>query len=248
MHLNSAPFVTFLRYLLLPTVINIFILIVLFYIVYKKLWQHSPKSVPVFVKVDSSLGKVSLFALSLLVLLIIYKIISTVFAMRWQPSLAVIALVAAAPVILFSKRRLQVIKSIDWRTLVFFVAMFILMRAVWDAGVLQDLLQQYNLNLHHSSVIMLLSVVLSQLISNVPLVALYLPVLQHLHLGVEQFMALAGGSTVAGNFWILGAASNVIILQAALKQKNAGFRISRFLMLGIPLGLINLLVLWLFLH
>jgi len=44
-------------------------------------------------------------------------------------------------------------------------------------------------------VVMLVSVVLSQLISNVPLVALYLPVLKHAGAGTQAYMALAAAST-----------------------------------------------------
>jgi Na+/H+ antiporter NhaD/arsenite permease-like protein len=61
--------------------------------------------------------------------------------------------------------------------------------------------------------IMVLSATLSQLLSNVPLVALYLPMLANLN--VQSLMVLAEGSTIRGNFLILGAASNVIIIQNA---------------------------------
>ena len=56
-------------------------------------------------------------------------------------------------------------------------------------------------------------------------------------------MALAAGSTIAGNFLILGAASNVIIIQNAEKQGGTlGF--FEFARVGIPLGFLNLLVYW----
>jgi len=65
--------------------------------------------------------------------------------------------------------------------------------------------------------ILVLSATLSQLISNVPLTALYLPILANPD--VQSLMALAAGSTIAGNFLILGATSHVIIIQNA---ENAG--------------------------
>lgn len=56
-------------------------------------------------------------------------------------------------------------------------------------------------------------------------------------------MALAAGSTVAGNFLILGAASNVIIAQHAEKHRvTLGFH--TFAMAGVPLALMNLAVYW----
>ena len=65
--------------------------------------------------------------------------------------------------------------------------------------------------------ILTLSIGLSQLISNVPFVALYLPAMG-IAVSQRQLMALAAGSTIAGNLLILGAASNVIIIQNAEKE------------------------------
>jgi len=60
----------------------------------------------------------------------------------------------------------------------------------------------------------------------------------------EALMALAAGSTIAGNLLILGAASNVIIIQHAEKHEaTLGF--FEFARIGIPLGFANLLIYWL---
>jgi len=59
----------------------------------------------------------------------------------------------------------------------------------------------------------------------------------------ESLMALAAGSTIAGNLLILGAASNVIIIQHAEKHEaTLGF--FEFARVGIPLGFANLLIYW----
>ena len=63
------------------------------------------------------------------------------------------------------------------------------------------------------SVIMVVSLLFSQFVSNVPAVALYLPWLQKMQLTQTELLALACGSTFAGNFLIIGAASNIIIIQ-----------------------------------
>ena len=131
---------------------------------------------------------------------------------------------------------------VDWRTLVFFIAMFVLMASVWNSGLLQAALAKTQLNLRYSVVVLWLSALVSQFISNVPAVALYLPVLKSLHVGVHQYMALAAGSTLAGHFLILGAASNIIVLQQALQRQDAGFGFWDFVRVGVPLGVVNLLV------
>ena len=135
----------------------------------------------------------------------------------------------------------------DWATLVFFAAMFVLMQSVWDTGTFQALIKGAGINIRSTPSILGISVVISQLISNVPLAALYLPLLMNHTTNAVHLLALAAGSTIAGNFLIMGAASNVIIIQNAEKRRRPGFSFVEFAITGIPIGLINVFVYWLFL-
>jgi Na+/H+ antiporter NhaD/arsenite permease-like protein len=90
------------------------------------------------------------------------------------------------------------------------------------------------------------SIILSQFISNVPLVALYLPMLMQMGVSTEELMALAAGSTIAGNLSILGAASNVIIIQNAEQKSGQTLTFLEFIKIGIPLTAVNVLVYWIF--
>jgi len=78
-------------------------------------------------------------------------------------------------------------------------------------------------------------------------VALYLPVLAHAGATTAGMMALAAGSTIAGNLTILGAASNVIIVQNAEKRGGATLTFLDFVKIGAPLTVLNAGVYWLFL-
>jgi Na+/H+ antiporter NhaD/arsenite permease-like protein len=60
-------------------------------------------------------------------------------------------------------------------------------------------------------------------------------------------LALAAGSTLAGNLFILGAASNVIIIQNAERKGGHSLSFVEFAYVGIPLTLVSVLVYWLFL-
>jgi len=117
--------------------------------------------------------------------------------------------------------------------------MFILMESVWQTGFFQSFLEAG----HDWSVPVILttSVIFSQFISNVPFVALVEPMIQNTGASVSDLMALAAGSTIAGNLTILGAASNVIIIQNAEKQ---GYTLSfcEFAKVGIPLTIIQMTV------
>jgi len=59
-------------------------------------------------------------------------------------------------------------------------------------------------------------------------------------------MALAAGSTIAGNLFILGAASNVIIIQLA-EKKGKTITFLDFAWVGIPLTILNMIVYRIFL-
>jgi len=126
--------------------------------------------------------------------------------------------------------------------------MFVLMESVWNTGFFQGLISSLNLDIMSMGIILILGVVVSQLISNVPMVALFLPLLISTDPGVKQFMALAAGSTIARNLFILGAASNIIIIQHAEKE-NAGESVTfmEFAKVGVPLTVINTAVYWVFL-
>jgi Na+/H+ antiporter NhaD/arsenite permease-like protein len=76
---------------------------------------------------------------------------------------------------------------------------------------------------------------------------LYLPVLQQAGAATMGMMALAAGSTIAGNLTILGAASNVIIIQNAEKKFSVTMGFWDFFRVGAPLTILNIGVYWLFL-
>jgi len=156
-----------------------------------------------------------------------------------------IALLAASPIILFGPRR-ALMRHLDWRALVFFAAMFVLMRSVWETGFFQGFVAP-DTNLAAMPTVLAVSVLLSQLISNVPLVALYLPVLELAGGGEPAMLALAVGSTIAGNLLILGAASNVIILQNAERRAGVTVGFFEFARVGAVVTAVNLAVYWLFL-
>jgi Na+/H+ antiporter NhaD/arsenite permease-like protein len=241
------PFVTFLRFLFIPTMINLFMAYLLLRLFYRGHFHAKPLNHdPVVIK-DHRLAilcKVSLISLFVLVLV---KITMVFLGLHIDFRLTYIALASALPIMVFSPKRFQVIKRIDWFTLIFFAAMFVLMESVWQSGFFQSAMNAMHLNLTSVSVILVISVLLSQLISNVPLVALYLPMLSHLGVSTSEMMALASGSTIAGNLSILGAASNVIIIQNAEKRTGETITFLEFVKTGVPLTAVNLLVYWLFL-
>lgn len=227
------PFVEFFGYLALPTAIN---LLAAFFIL--KFFYHESFHGEALVHTrqemrDPRLARLARLSLILMILLVFLKIALVFTLPGFDFRLTWIALIAAAPILLFSAKRFSILRHSDWRTLVFFAAMFVLMESVWNSGLFQSLMARWNPDISTTGVILPVSVLLSQLISNVPLVALYLPMLMHTGAATPELLALA--------------ASNVIIIQNAERKTGHTLGFVEFARVGIPLTLVNALVYWIFL-
>jgi len=240
----ANPFLTFGRYLLLPTLLNLLVAYLLLRLFYRRHFDHTAVTQTPAPVTDMKLARLAKISLILLVAMIAVKIALVFAGVNFDFRLTYIALAAALPIILFSPRRFTVLRHIDWSTLLFFAAMFVLMQAVWDSGYIQSVINGAGYNLTSIWMILVAGVVLSQFISNVPLVALYLPLLLRLGVDTEQLMALAAGSTIAGNLSVLGAASNVIIIQNAEQKSGETLGFLEFVKIGVPLTVLNTLVYW----
>ncbi|MEM4263129.1 MAG: SLC13 family permease [Thermoplasmata archaeon] len=238
------PFVTFFRYLLLPTVVNLFLAFLLLRIFFRDEFHNNSLNHTDEPVTDPKLAFLVKISLVLILALVALKMLFVLFSVQIDFRLTYIALISAAPIILFSGRRIEVVRRIDWSTLVFFAAMFVLMQSVWLSMFFQEKIE--GIDVLSIPAILMVSVAMSQLVSNVPFVALYLPIMTFAGATNVHMMALAAGSTIAGNMLILGAASNVIIIQNAEKQ-GATLTFLEFARVGIPLTLLNIFVYWVFL-
>lgn len=231
------PFLAFFRYLGAATLLNLFVVYLVLRLGFASEFRKGPLEPFKAEIADPELALVSKLSLLLLLGLIACKIGLLSLAPELDFRLTWIALLASLPVLL-NRRRIEVLQKLDWQTLVFFASMFVLMQSVWDSGFFQGLLAVSGFDPTALSTIFLLSIGLSQLISNVPFVALYLPTMEAIGASKAQALALAAGSTIAGNFTVLGAASNVIIVQNAEKK---GFKLSflDFIRYGLIITVLN---------
>ena len=235
----TAPFVTFAAWLLLPTIASLAATWLVLRLYYRKDFAPSAPAAcePELTTVpDPALSRIVKCSLAILIGLAIANIAVSLVTGAIVIPLPLIGLAAALPIILFSGQRITVLRSIDWCTLVFFAAMFILMAAVWQTGFFQSLAGVAGVT--SIPAILATSVVISQFISNVPFVALFQPLIMQTGGTTARLMALAAGSTIAGNLTILGAASNVIIIQQAENQGET-LTFWEFAKIGVPLTVIQ---------
>jgi len=234
-----TPFVTFASWLLLPTIFALAAAWLVLFLYYRKdlsvaLPGYGPA--PEVVPADPALARIVRWSLAILIGLALANIAASLLTGAIVIPLPLIGLAAALPVLVFSSGRVEIVRHIDWPTLIFFAAMFVLMEAVWQTGFFQSV--SGNTGLASVPAILTTSVVISQFISNVPFVALFQPLIVQAGGTTAELMALAAGSTIAGNLTILGAASNVIVIQQA-EARGETLTFWEFAKIGIPLTVIQ---------
>jgi Na+/H+ antiporter NhaD/arsenite permease-like protein len=153
----------------------------------------------------------------------------------------VLALAAAG--LLLASRKLasrDVLALVDWHLLVLFVALFVVNFALADCGALAQAtaaLERLGVDLARPAVLFPVTVVLSNLVSNVPAVILLLPQAGQSSGG----LILAIASTFAGNLFIVGSIANLIVVEQAAKL---GVRIGwrEHARVGVPVTVVTLAV------
>jgi Na+/H+ antiporter NhaD/arsenite permease-like protein len=86
---------------------------------------------------------------------------------------------------------------------------------------------------------------LSQAVSNVPAVLLFVPAMETLAGEVAErgWLALAAFSTLAGNLTIIGSVANVIVFEGARREGiEVGF--GAYLKAGLPITAVTLVIAW----
>jgi Na+/H+ antiporter NhaD/arsenite permease-like protein len=252
------PMLDFLYYLVPSTIIGLVVTFLILKFYYRK---DLAKSVEDFETIslpavkDKRLARLSAYVAGAVVVGFFLVGIAQVFGVQGNINLGTISLLGATTVYLLSTRRREILASVDWGIIIFFMSLFIVVQGFWDSNALQWLLL-YLPALNPSDivvslgVIILTSLIFSQLLSNVPFVAVYIKAMQAVGFtgsNVKAWVALAGASTLAGGLSLLGAASNVIILEEA-ESRGSGFSSIEFSKIGLLVTIPNILVLYLFLR
>lgn len=259
----SIPFITFLMNLAVPTVVNLFVTYFILKVYYRKeitSEYSSISSIEISEKVpqqqiyEPRLAKISI---TILLVTIAGFIISEIlhFLDIFNFSLSTVAMLGATAIYALSRERVEIVKMVDYSVLVFFGGMFVVTSALWSSGAVSILFTNYipspnpNDLVQSTTVISVASIGISQLLSNVPFVALYNFVMidsgftgQH----IDQWVMLAAASTIAGNLTILGAASNIIILEAAESRGVYAFTFLEFFKVGSMITAANIAVYYFF--
>jgi Na+/H+ antiporter NhaD/arsenite permease-like protein len=160
------------------------------------------------------------------------------FFLGWP--VAKVAIVAAG--LLLITRRVKpekVYREVDWSLLALFAGLFIVVAGMEKTGLPGQLFGWWNrFGLHHPVVLAGATAFLSNVVSNVPAVLVFRPLMAHVadpHLG---WLTLAMASTLAGNLTIVGSVANLIVLERA--RGGAEISFWTYARSGIPVTLLSL--------
>jgi Na+/H+ antiporter NhaD/arsenite permease-like protein len=153
--------------------------------------------------------------------------------------------IAAAGILLCSRRMKSrdMLQLVDWHLITLFCALFVMVHGIETTGLpgtLLATLRSARVDLHDLFTLSGVSVLLSNLVSNVPATMLLIKFLDPAK--VDQWYALAVSSTFAGNLITIGSIANLIVIeQAAACGVNISFR--DHARVGVPVTLASLAVL-----
>jgi Na+/H+ antiporter NhaD/arsenite permease-like protein len=156
--------------------------------------------------------------------------------------MAVVALLAGALLLLDRKNPSKTYREIDWPLLVMFAGLFVVVRA-FEVHVIRPWGLEENALLRRDPIgaLSLASAGLSNLVSNVPAVLLFVPAVRSMPEAAREaaWLALALSSTLAGNLTILGSVANLIVVEGARRE---GVRIGfwEYARAGVPVTLLTL--------
>jgi Na+/H+ antiporter NhaD/arsenite permease-like protein len=174
---------------------------------------------------------------------------------------AVTAILGAVAMLLVVRADIeQMLRVVDWTTLMFFIALFIVVGAVQEVGLISYIAAGIRLLVGDNLIAATLVVVwagaiLSGVIANIPFTAAMLPVVGFLTRSLPGasnkvlFYSLSIGAAMGGNSSLIGASANIVTAGIA---ERAGYPITyrTFLKIGLPAMAITVTVgtAWLFIH
>jgi Na+/H+ antiporter NhaD/arsenite permease-like protein len=172
-------------------------------------------------------------------------------------SMALIGVIAALITLLAASRKaMHVVSRVDWRTLLFFIGLFICVGGLEETGVL-EMLAQFIGQASGGNIVLVIPLILwisafaSAIVDNIPFAATMVPVIVNLSKTAGLKLptlawTLALGTDIGGNATPIGASANVVGTAIAEKE---GHPISwgRFCKYAIPATIMVVGLCWLYL-
>ncbi len=172
---------------------------------------------------------------------------------RFHMPPAVVAILGSTALLLWVQPDVsEMLREVDWTTLVFFMSLFMMVGGIQEVGLIQLIAESVK-NLAGDSLLLAtllviwVSAIASAIVANIPFTAAIVPVTVFLTQtlpGAENnvlYWALALGAGLGGNATYIGSAPNIV---AAGIMDRAGFRLKfeDFSRVGVPVTFVTVLV------
>ncbi|MGP3667673.1 MAG: SLC13 family permease [Candidatus Bathyarchaeota archaeon] len=247
---TPAPFINFLAKLFLPTMINLLVTAYLVKVFYRI--TDAPVEVGLIPHEAIRNRRDAILGAAGLTLTLVAFVANDCFELLGYPYITekgFIPFIIVAGIYLISTNPRKVLAGVDWGTIVFFIGMFITMTGVWKSGVIEPLfrlmLPEAQKGFTGIMGITLTSILVSQLLSNVPFTNIYISYMKssgYAGADTQAWLTLAAASTIAGNLTILGAASNIIVLETLETRFNTTITFKEFFRIGLWVTIVNMLI------
>jgi Na+/H+ antiporter NhaD/arsenite permease-like protein len=234
-----------------PILIIILAMIVVMKFRYKKELATSNTDIDKVMHLDEQKSVSDPRLMKLTLIIVVAVVLGFIFHDRIGVDSSVIALTAGALMLLIGRQNVEnMIADVEWTTLVFFMALFVVVGGLVETGVIGKLSSLLiSLTSGHQIATMLVilwaSALLSSVLDNIPFVATMIPLITALGsagMDISSFWwALSLGACLGGNGTMIGASANVVISDISNKH---GYPITfkSFTKEGFPLMILSIVI------
>ena len=252
--IGSAANFSFLDFLinLGPAVLVIlFATIVCFKFIYKDKLVVDDKAKEKILNLDENKAIKDKSLLIKSILVMIFILLGFMFHSIIHLDSCVVALLGATVMLLIGKQDVEeIIYSIEWPTIAFFIALFVVVGGLEEVGIIHKLatflisITDGHLMLT-TLIILWLSAIISSFLDNIPFVATLIPLIMTMSTeGIDViplWWATSLGACLGGNGTLIGASANVVL--SSIGQKH-GYPISfkDYFKIGFPLMILSIII------
>jgi Na+/H+ antiporter NhaD/arsenite permease-like protein len=210
---------------------GMFLSLVFFYLIFRKMLISLPSKSSTALKgypePREAIVNPGLFVVDAIVFLLVIVLLIT--HAQTGISVALVGVIAAGLTLLAAGRgALPIIKKLDWRTLLFFLGLFVCVAGLEETGVLK-IMANYIKDVAGGNTLIVMSIILwssaflSSIIDNIPFAATMVPVVSNLSKTggfspATLSWALALGTDIGGNGTPIGASANVVATAIAERE------------------------------
>lgn len=252
--IGSASHLSFVDFILNTGFAIIFVMIVsifCFYLFYGKNLLVADKSIEKIMKLDENKAIKDKKLMYESVIMIIVVALCFIFHDQLGIQSCTIAIAAACIMLLIGKQEPEeIISSVEWPTILFFIGLFIVVGGMKETGVItilaNGLISITGGNVTITMLVILwVSAIVSSFLDNIPFVATLIPMIltmqsQGINV-IPIWWALSLGACLGGNGTLIGASANVVLSGIS---KNHGYPITfgQYFKIGFPMMLLSIAV------